>query len=346
MRITSLIAGFLAAALLTTSWSAWAQESACDENYTIEGGDSLSRIADRFYGDRDNWSLIFYSNRSAIGENPSLISVGTEIWIPCPGDELADGELPEANTENAEVELLTASDYRPFTDQSLPFGGMVTRIVAESFASHDDAPTFKIDWIDDWSSHLSPLLERRMFDMGFPWLRPPCVDDPETKIADCPRKAFHFSDPIFEMLIVNFVRQADNFDPATDKDLHGKRLCRPDGYFTFDLEDRGLISGDTITLVQPQTVAECFQLLVDEEVEVVTLNEFTGRDAIENLDLHATVAVSDKLATVQGLYLIVHKLHPRATVFMHHFNRGLRKLREEGRLDEIVAEHLAEFYGA
>ena len=49
--------------------------------YTIERGDTLSRIAVQFYGNAGDWKKIYEANRSTI-KNPDLIYPGTKIIIP------------------------------------------------------------------------------------------------------------------------------------------------------------------------------------------------------------------------------------------------------------------------
>ena len=51
------------------------------ENYTVVKGDSLSKIARRFYGDANDWRRIFEANTDQI-ENPDLIHPGQVLRIP------------------------------------------------------------------------------------------------------------------------------------------------------------------------------------------------------------------------------------------------------------------------
>jgi nucleoid-associated protein YgaU len=55
--------------------------SAC---YTVQSGDSLSTISQKFYGNQsqDNVNKIYYSNQATIGPNPSLIFAGQKLYIP------------------------------------------------------------------------------------------------------------------------------------------------------------------------------------------------------------------------------------------------------------------------
>lgn len=49
--------------------------------YTIQSGDSLSKIAKQHYGDAMKWSALFEANKEVI-ENPDLIYPGQKIRIP------------------------------------------------------------------------------------------------------------------------------------------------------------------------------------------------------------------------------------------------------------------------
>ena len=55
--------------------------SAC---YTVQSGDSLSTISQKFYGNMDpaNVQKIYYSNQATIGPNPNVIQPGQVLYIP------------------------------------------------------------------------------------------------------------------------------------------------------------------------------------------------------------------------------------------------------------------------
>ncbi len=52
--------------------------------YTVQSGDNLTRIAQRFYGSgtADNVNKIYYSNMATIGANPNLIYPSQKLYIP------------------------------------------------------------------------------------------------------------------------------------------------------------------------------------------------------------------------------------------------------------------------
>lgn len=51
------------------------------KTYVVVKGDSLSKIAQRFYGDAHDWKRIYEANRDQIN-NPDLIHPGQELRIP------------------------------------------------------------------------------------------------------------------------------------------------------------------------------------------------------------------------------------------------------------------------
>ena len=51
------------------------------DTYVVAAGDSLSKIAKRYYGDANKWNRIYEANRDQI-KNPDLIHPGQRLTIP------------------------------------------------------------------------------------------------------------------------------------------------------------------------------------------------------------------------------------------------------------------------
>ncbi|MGE5276584.1 MAG: LysM peptidoglycan-binding domain-containing protein [Acidobacteriota bacterium] len=49
--------------------------------YVVQAGDSLSKIAKKFYGNANSWKRIFEANKDVI-KNPDLIQPGWKLQIP------------------------------------------------------------------------------------------------------------------------------------------------------------------------------------------------------------------------------------------------------------------------
>jgi len=52
------------------------------KTYSVLPGDSLSKIAQKFYGNPSLWSKIYQANKALIGPNPNLINPGQKLTIP------------------------------------------------------------------------------------------------------------------------------------------------------------------------------------------------------------------------------------------------------------------------
>ncbi|MDH3741691.1 MAG: transporter substrate-binding domain-containing protein, partial [Hyphomicrobiales bacterium] len=304
----------LASVLVGLATSSAARAIECGEKHTVKENETLNDIARQAYGLPNKWTLIYYANQRQFGNSPVLVP-GKQLKIPClkstPSVPAAGGQAGGGAKSSrpakiavsrikGDIQMLTAGDYRPFTDQSLIRGGMITDLVTSALTrlkEDSDGPGHTISWVNDWSSHLNPLLVRKAFDMGFPWFQPACdkrdqLDEPARFRCD----KFFFSQPVFEILVLFFTNKSSDFQFTSDEQIVGKRLCRPSGYFTFDLDEqnRNWVKDEKITLIRPQNVDECFQLLMKGEVDAVALNEFTGRAAVRKLGIEKDINVNER----------------------------------------------------
>ncbi|WP_420011093.1 substrate-binding periplasmic protein [Tateyamaria sp.] len=309
-------------------------------------------------GDLTKWSLIFYTNPAV--QEGSLVELpdGIVLKLPCadapaavavaPAPEApAPAQIPVPDPtplqrQDAEINIVTGSNYAPFTDLDWPGQGMLTEVVNAAFEVTPEPATYAITWENDWSRHLFPMLDSTEFDMGFPWFKPDCAGNPgDERCAN-----FHFSEPLVDLVILAFARAEDDIAFETDVDMHGKRLCRPTGYFTHDLDraDRQWLSRGLVTLEQPATPDACFEMLLAGTVDVVALNEFLGVQKVFELGLTDRVVPLDRALSVEGLHVVISKKHWRGTTHLYRFNAGLAKLKQSDRYNEIVSRHMALFW--
>lgn len=61
--------------------AAAAGSAAATQVYTVQAGDTLSKIAQRHYGEASQWKRIFEANRDTISD-PDKIQVGQRLTIP------------------------------------------------------------------------------------------------------------------------------------------------------------------------------------------------------------------------------------------------------------------------
>ncbi|MGB0797798.1 MAG: peptidoglycan-binding protein LysM [Planktomarina sp.] len=340
----------------------------CGGTYVVQPGNTMTGIVDNLYKDTKLWTRVFQANAATIGSDPNRIRVGQRLTMPCIGG-LPTG-LEGGTTATAEarptvqldtgittattaaattvgdtlnVRILTAGDFAPYSDRELPNGGMLTDVVQNAFEASNDVDGFNIYWVEDWAAHLDPLLSESILDVGFPWYKPDCDGDPDQ--FRC--ATFHFTDPMFELLILLFTHKDRPMVFRTDDDMLGKRLCRPSGWFTHDLEKNGRnwVSQGRITLEQPDSVEDCFDMLEAGKVDAVAMNEFTGRIAMKDLDLAGTVEiVQSRPLSIEGLHVVVAKDHPRAAEMLQAANAGLRNIKDSGIYQRIMDDHLTRIW--
>lgn len=340
----------------------------CGGNYKVKRGDSLSFIADSLYKDAGKWSAIHQANIGAIGENPNSIRVGQTLRLACINGlptGLEGGTVQTAATATSDtsvvqssssasaavqvsatsrkIKLLTADDYAPFTDRKLPGGGLITEVVDSAMKNNSDVKDFGIYVVNDWSSHLDPLLTDAVVDLAYPWYQPDCQAMPENWRC----QNLYFSEPMFEILVLLFTMKDRPFSFASDADIEGKTLCRPKGFFTHDLEGNGRLwlTKGLVKLEQPLTMANCFELLEKGDVDAVAINEFSGRAAIKDLNLEDKVdVVQSRPLSIEGLHVVVGKSHPQAEEMLSLINAGLSSIKASGDYQRIIDSHMTRIW--
>ncbi|MGB1213601.1 MAG: hypothetical protein ACPG4X_09560 [Pikeienuella sp.] len=271
--------------------------------------------------------------------------VETTESAPAPAEETVAEAPAVAPAPNGGFRLLTANGQFPYSDRSLRGGGMVTELVTLSMANAGYKDQFKTVFIDDRESHLSDLLLEGSFDVGFPWLRPRC-DDLDALREIAPDQAwmcetFDFSEPFYEYVNGFFVRDGEySANRTTFEDFSGGSICRPEGESVMDLAVKGLTS-DGVELVRPASVADCFALLMTEEVDAVSVEIFTAEDVLSEGDLFDQVEEMPNLSLLWTVHAVAPKGKPDAKSALEALNKGLIDLKISGRWFRIVARHLA-----
>jgi polar amino acid transport system substrate-binding protein len=352
--------------------AATATAQTCGQDYAVKEGESLADIAARVYGNPSQWTLIFYANQDRMGANASMLVPGLSIRIPCLGGQpqapatapvatSQPGSQPPAPAAGAielssivrRIEFLTADGNTPFTDRSLPNGGMITQLVSASMNLIKDQSagsfSYNISWVNDWAAHLNPLLITRAFDVGFPWLKPDC-DHPSDLSQDARYRCqkFFFSDPLYEVFTVLYVKTGSPITFVSDDEIVGKTLCQPAGYSTYELDKggRNWVKDNKIVLLRPQSVEECFRLLDGGSVNAVVTADLTGKAVATALGLTDKVTALKRPVAIGTLHLIVPKTHPHASTILYYVNTATAKLRDSGDYDKIVDSQLSRFWNS
>jgi len=341
----------LAALLLSTPESALAQEDiSCDSIYMVQPGDSLSRIARRAYGQTSAYQVIFDYN-PGIMSDPNVLPAYVGLYIPCneaptvaqqtqqEGTELvALPELPA--TTASRLRILTGSEYPPYVDEGLPNGGFSVELIERSLLAEGGELNFRVDVINDWSSHLKILLADGAYDLAFPWFKPDCSKSEnlgKSSVWRCDN--LRFSEALHDVVVSFHATNVTVASIQSEQDLQGLRICRPRGYFTHDLEALGLTESN-YERVAPRQPSDCFEKLLDGSVDVVTVNSDTADKMLTQLGVRDSVSEIVNLASVQSLHAVAMKTDPDARVNLLRLNKGLIALRNNGDFRKIASTHL------
>ncbi|NJM81412.1 MAG: transporter substrate-binding domain-containing protein [Tabrizicola sp.] len=325
--------------------------------YTVQKGDTLSIIASTA-GVRGGFQTIYLANSDTLA-SPNIIEINQKIIIPC-----ADGTLPgkttaaaveqpataakpkekpvEAAAELPPIRFLTGGGYAPFTDEALPGRGMFTELVEMAMKRGNPDQAYDITFVNDWDAHLTALMPSGAFDMGFPWSLPDCtkVDflSPETQIRCLEYDA---SDPFFEAVVGYYTLAGSDLVTATSsEDLKNQRLCRPDGWFIFDLEARELVEPKIPVLMRAPTQTDCWTALQEGKVDVVTFDALPAQDDILRLGITDEIAEIPGLTDVTTGHVFVPKNNPNGKAYLEILNAGLKGMREDGTWFEIISLRL------
>ena len=344
-----------AATLAALPFAASAQD-ACSV-YSVKQGDTLALIAQAAYGTFD-YQSIFNANRNEIS-NPNRLEVGTSLQLPC-----ADGSLPGGvsaqeiiATQEAEqaarpsvsnafeppIKIVSGNGWAPFVGEEFTGGGMLVRMATTALNRGGNAREYSVSFVDDWASHTETLLPLGAFDVSIAWYMPDCskID----MLSDGMKKRCTELDgslPIYESVVGFYAMKGSDYDGVRDfADYAGARICRPEGWYTFDLEEKGLIE-PVVTMVFPKSLNECFEMMVDGEVDVVPTEIENGASIAQELGVEGEVAQNPYLTNFLNLSFVTHKTNPRGRVYLAMLNRGLTEMRESGEWYAIVSSGLAE----
>ena len=320
------------------AWASTAHALECGDTYKTRPGDNLYSIAKSIYGEEQKWPLIFYPNKDQIGASPSFLKPNIELCIPYLAIEQDNaleryGIVDKAKSGTVQLRLLTGDEYQPFSDRSLELGGMATAVVLAAIGKSKRAPSAGVFWVNKWSVHLDPLLASTAFDMGFPWLKPDCSATYSLSKPDAFRcTTFFFSEPVADFFVRFYARSDDEFEYREPEDMNGKVLCRPEGYYTFDLDQYGRewLRNGLVKVVQPTSPKDCFQLLVEGKVDIVSLNSFLASRNIKLNGWSDQIRMLHEPSSQETLHVLIAKEHPQAKLFLSILNEGIRALRESG----------------
>lgn len=337
-NLTVLIAGS-AIGLFATSASA--QSISCGSEYTVVAGDFLSGIAQRAYGNLNNFTVIYDANVEVIGPNPGIIRVGQRLTIPC-----LDGQAPATtavsdDSNNEPIRILSASGWRPFFDEADPQGGLLTEIAELAMANAGGDAAYEISFVSDLDAHLDPLLSKGAFDVSVGQLQPACDAGNLGEESATLCGNYKFSDPMYEE-IFGYYSGASDPEFTDHQELVGKTICRAADFTLVPLEAVNLSEPD-ITLVRAPDAATCIDTLVAGDADVALVAVEVAEARIKALGVQRDVQRHDDLSYIDFFHAVVATDNPRGDAILATINDGLKSIKESGLWFQTVRRHMSDF---
>ncbi|MEM7029313.1 MAG: LysM peptidoglycan-binding domain-containing protein [Chloroflexota bacterium] len=122
----TIFLSILSSALLTVVIAPLPAQAQNDQTHIVESGDTLSRLAEQYYGDLSAWNIIVEATNAKAEEddsftvidNPDLIEVGQKLWIPNQPDTATD--VSEVVADVGEDAEKATEEEKPLTKDDLP----------------------------------------------------------------------------------------------------------------------------------------------------------------------------------------------------------------------------------
>lgn len=293
------------------------------KTYVVRQGDSLSRIAKKFYDNSVLWLPILNANADQVKQGGRLIFPGTTLTIPDLNNLGADVQTTAVAAESTVLSMVTGNDYAPFTDEDLPEGGLFTELVREAMAR--SGYKSEIEFLP-WDYALRAT-QKSTFKASFPW-----YDTSER------RSSLWYSRPVYEVLIVVYHKAGAPLAFSGIDDLNGLNLCRPKGYFDDDIKAK--VEEGQVIRTAPDTPSECFEMLVSGDVDVVSMSAMVGNGEIIKAGFEDEIEVADTPLAIRPLHVVYPKFDPRSRGVMGKIDVALAAMEKDGTTAGIIEKHL------
>jgi len=220
---------------------------------------------------------------------------------------------------------ITTGEWPPFLSQKLKHNGVAARIIEESFALQNIQ--VKYGWFP-WQRAYNNM-KNRSWDASAIW-------------AITPERSEYllFSDPVIEAKTVFFFHKDSFKNWQTFEELSGLTIGATNGYFKgkefAQAEKDGLI-----TIERTSVESHNFKKLAAHRLDAVIAEVETGYDIIHNLltpKQRESIQVSTKTVSSFLNHLVISKQTENAEQLISSFNKGLKELTENGKVDQYLKE--------
>lgn len=285
--------------------------------YTVQIGDDVERLARKFYNDESKKILIINANPSIL-ENNGELKIGEEIFIP----------RLEEETAASKVKIGAIIDLSPLSAPGIYQNGILTDISVQVFKNMNMETSVEFMPLNKIKSGVY----NGLFTVAQPLAKTPIEE-----------LSFYFSEPLYKILNVFFVKVDSEINYTKDKDLKSKRVAVTKGVSIKELD--ALAAKRIVNLVPALTLEIAFQMLEKGEVDMVAAPQEVGLITLQNMTTVETknFKMLEKEVGTEDLFLVVSKNHPNAEEIIKKFNKTFLELQNSGAIDELINTHLDKY---
>ena len=215
---------------------------------------------------------------------------------------------------------LSAGEWPPYLVQAAPHHGVIARIVSEAFALEGVQVSYAFG---SWTRAYADAEQGRV-DGSIIWLE-------QAERAE----KFHYSDPVFEASTVLFYLKDSKFDWKSITDLYGMTVGGTAGY-KYQFEPNPNIHVD-----RGPTDEAGFRKLLGRRFPVF-ISDLAAGHAV--LQAHFSKSEVQRIThhplplKMTAYHLILPRKLARSPQLMERFNRGLKRLRDSGKVAGYLAQ--------
>ncbi len=230
--------------------------------------------------------------------------------------------VPDMGADARETIRVSAGMWPPFTGERLSYHGVAARIVSEALSLEGVDVEYRFQpWKRAYVSAKTGQVHGSIL-----WRYVPEREHD-----------FYYCDPVIKVDVVFFHLKGFEFKWKTLDDLTGIRIGVVRGFNYSDDYTRGVASGKLL-VHETNTQEQNFKKLMAGRIQVTPVVRASGYATLEKLfPPSQAVRVTHHpvpLAT-QELHLILTRIKPENERISRLFNRGLKKLRNNGRFDNL-----------
>jgi polar amino acid transport system substrate-binding protein len=269
------------------------------------------------------WRLkIFFGNRYLIVEIFAFLLLG--LFTACQVAKHDVSPTDQPITKNENVIRITSGEWSPYDGEDLPHYGCSAWLIEEAFALEGIAVEFGFF---SWSRSYQ-LAKDGSWDGTIEW-----ADTPDH------RKYFYLSEEnITDQQWVFFHRVDHRFDWKTLDDLDGQVVGVTNEYVYSDAFNDVLQKG-TVTFETASSDEANFRKLLARRITIFPMERRVGYTILQkNFSPDEQEQITNHPIPFQTFqpYLLLSKAVPQNEERIRKFDQGWRKLKESGRVDEIL----------